>query len=235
MFWAAVYACTSAAFKAALTKIRELKAGCAEYIEAIPATSWATYAFPAPRYGHITSNIVESANSMWKDARELPALELLVRVWQSSMTTFYERNQLAQSTTTELLTPSAKNWLHYQYTHSGQYYIMYIHQQRESVQCDIRMALYMQSTHTWGHVLYVFGLAREANAMPACICIDVNTEHGSIYDGQSCIYYGGLSFAICGTSFAHFNSRFGVTGGMRSPCICCAKRTATKKTTTSSA
>ena len=31
----------------------------AEYVDAIPHKTWATYAFPQPRYGHLTSNIVD--------------------------------------------------------------------------------------------------------------------------------------------------------------------------------
>ena len=32
----------------------------AAYLRSITAETWATHAFPLPRYGHITSNIVES-------------------------------------------------------------------------------------------------------------------------------------------------------------------------------
>ena len=50
------------------------------YLRLIPVETWATYAFPIPRYGHITSNIIESLNRTWKHLWHLPPLRLLASI-----------------------------------------------------------------------------------------------------------------------------------------------------------
>jgi hypothetical protein len=45
--------------------------------------------FPLPRFGYNTSNIVESTNSVWREIRELPPLQLLNGIYQWNLTTFY--------------------------------------------------------------------------------------------------------------------------------------------------
>jgi hypothetical protein len=57
----------------------------ATYIEKIPATQWAVSYFPAPRYGHLTSNIIESVNSRFLEERDLPILDLLDTLWAKEM------------------------------------------------------------------------------------------------------------------------------------------------------
>jgi hypothetical protein len=68
----------------------------AAYLRSILPETWATYAFPLPRYGYITSNIVESLNGTWKHLRHLPPLRLLGSIWSSVMETFCERRERAQ-------------------------------------------------------------------------------------------------------------------------------------------
>ena len=68
----------------------------AAYLRSIPPETWATYAFPLPRYGHITSNIVESLNGTWKHLRHLSPLRLLGSIWSSVIETFGERRERAQ-------------------------------------------------------------------------------------------------------------------------------------------
>ena len=36
------------------------------YLRSILAETWATYAFLLPKYGYITSNIIESLNGTWR-------------------------------------------------------------------------------------------------------------------------------------------------------------------------
>ena len=62
LFWSAVYARTKAEFDTAIDAMLKDSRPAAAYLRSIPAETWATYAFPLPRYGHITSNIVESLN-----------------------------------------------------------------------------------------------------------------------------------------------------------------------------
>lgn len=49
---------------------------------------------PHPRFGHDTSNIVESTNSVWRDIRELPPLQLLNGIYQWYIKTFHKRRDL---------------------------------------------------------------------------------------------------------------------------------------------
>ena len=66
---------------------------------------FATYAFPAPRYGHLTSNIAESLNGAWRELRHLTPLRMLVAIWHKVMQTFADRRQ---RTTTSQLLPSVQ-------------------------------------------------------------------------------------------------------------------------------
>jgi hypothetical protein len=50
--------------------------------------------FPRPRFGHDTSNIVESVNSIWRNIQELPPLQLLNGIYQWTLTTIYERQRV---------------------------------------------------------------------------------------------------------------------------------------------
>ena len=80
LFWAAVYTRTKAEFDTAIDTILKESRPAAAYIRSIPVETWATSAFPAPRYVHITSNIVESLNGTWKHLRHLPPLRLLASI-----------------------------------------------------------------------------------------------------------------------------------------------------------
>jgi hypothetical protein len=73
-FWKAANAYTKYAFADAMAKIRSEREDAYEYLNEIPYTSWSQYAFPAPRLGHITSNIAESVNSSWNKFRKLSIL-----------------------------------------------------------------------------------------------------------------------------------------------------------------
>jgi transposase-like protein len=74
LFWSAVYARTKAEFDTAIDSMLKESVPAAAYLRSIPAETWATYAFPLPCYGHITSNIVESLNGTWKHLWHLPPL-----------------------------------------------------------------------------------------------------------------------------------------------------------------
>ena len=97
LFWSAAYARTKAEFDTAIDAILKESRPAAAYLRSIPAETWATYAFPLPRYGHITSNIVESLNGTWKHLRHLPPLRLLGSIWSSVMETFCERRERVQT------------------------------------------------------------------------------------------------------------------------------------------
>ena len=81
LFWATAKAKNQSGFIEALQKIVEVKPKCRTYLEAIPAERWAMWAFTGKRYGHLTSNMVESMNAEWLESRETPVLHMLVNIW----------------------------------------------------------------------------------------------------------------------------------------------------------
>lgn len=95
-------------------KLRGCKEDAADYLDRIPRNRWMTFAFPLPRYGHLTSNIIESVNAQWLDIRSLPALQLLSQLWTTMMVKFYERYHRQQKTSR--LTDYAYKFLHGQGT-----------------------------------------------------------------------------------------------------------------------
>ena len=91
LFWRTARAKTEAEFLDALGKIKETNVPCFTFLSRIPANTWSFYAFPRPRYGHDTSNFVESMNRHWEKERHLPATRLLTSIWQWMMNYFYQR------------------------------------------------------------------------------------------------------------------------------------------------
>jgi hypothetical protein len=63
LFWNTAKAFIENGFQTAIDKIRNEKNTVYQYIVSISYNSWAQYAFLAPRFGHITSNIAEFFNS----------------------------------------------------------------------------------------------------------------------------------------------------------------------------
>ena len=122
LFWAAVYARTKAEFDMALDAILKESRPTAAYIRSIPVETWATYASLAPRYGHITSNIIESLNGTWKHLRHLPPLRLLAGIWSLVMGTFCERRERLQASPD--LTNQAKAGFEARYERSRRYRII---------------------------------------------------------------------------------------------------------------
>jgi hypothetical protein len=84
-FWAVARARTDVAYFAALEKLREVKPAAAEYLENASPETWAEALFRGRRYGHDTSNIVESVNQTLKLERELPIVKLLDAIWHRLM------------------------------------------------------------------------------------------------------------------------------------------------------
>jgi hypothetical protein len=91
LFWKCVWAKTKEQFQEALKALKAEKVIAAAYVDNIPHKLWARYAFPASRYGHYTSNIVESLNSVWGQLRYLPPLKMVDGIWTTVMKTFHDR------------------------------------------------------------------------------------------------------------------------------------------------
>lgn len=96
LFWPLAYAQTENAYDAALVKLRDVKEDAADYVQQIPQNRWVTSAFPLPRYGHLTSNIIESVNAEWLGLRNLPVIPLLNQIWLIMMAKFHDRHHRRQ-------------------------------------------------------------------------------------------------------------------------------------------
>ena len=81
-----------------MEKLKEENPNAYQYLQLQPAICWAQHAFPAPRYGHITSNIAKLINATWEEDRNLPAFQLIISTWTKVMTTIHrQRTQMHTS------------------------------------------------------------------------------------------------------------------------------------------
>jgi hypothetical protein len=75
--WQIARAQSQSAFETAVQNLQRESLKAEEYISLIGYNNFAFTFFLQPRFGHDTSNIVECTNSMWREIRELPPLQLL--------------------------------------------------------------------------------------------------------------------------------------------------------------
>jgi hypothetical protein len=92
-FWKVARARTE---KLYLEALAELLPTAATYLATIPAKRWARHAFPYPRYGHDTSNISESLNSVFRPIRCMPPIRMIDGIWTYVMETIHERRHRPQ-------------------------------------------------------------------------------------------------------------------------------------------
>lgn len=82
-----------------LDRILSISAPARDYIDQLDTERYATSAAPLvdfPRYGQTCSNIAESMNSAWMEARQLPLLYSLHYIWVYLTKKFYERRHDSQ-------------------------------------------------------------------------------------------------------------------------------------------
>jgi hypothetical protein len=99
LFRAACLVESRAQFKDYLDQIQSCSVPAREYVDHIDAKRYATSAAPLvdfPRFGQTCSNIVESMNNAWMEARQLPLLHSLHYIWTYMMRKFYERRHEPQ-------------------------------------------------------------------------------------------------------------------------------------------
>jgi hypothetical protein len=106
-FWGIVRAGSPRAFDKAVQALQNEAPEVEKYISSIGYETFALARFPRPRFGHDTSNIVESTNFMWKGIRELPPLQLLNGIYQWCLTTWYHRLQLRPAPGNSVLSNAA--------------------------------------------------------------------------------------------------------------------------------
>ena len=112
-FWQIARAKSQRSFNTAVQALQTTAPQVEEYLSSIGYDNFAFIHFPLPRFGHDTSNIVESTNSMWRELRELPPLQLLNGIYQWNLTTFYERQRVPLAPGNSVLSNTA----YYSYKH----------------------------------------------------------------------------------------------------------------------
>jgi zinc finger SWIM domain-containing protein 3 len=84
-FWKIAYARSELLYDNALDELRVLKPAAADYIAALPRNLYAVAFFTGARFEHYTSNIVEAANALFLEERELPVLDMLHGILEKEM------------------------------------------------------------------------------------------------------------------------------------------------------
>ena len=77
-FWQIRRAGSEQAFNEAVQALQRDAPQVEEYISSIGYENFAFTRFPRPRFGHDTSNIVESTNSAWRDNESSPLFSFLM-------------------------------------------------------------------------------------------------------------------------------------------------------------
>jgi hypothetical protein len=91
LFWQIARAQSEVSFEEAIQALQQKSPQVEEYLQSIGYETFAFTRFPHPRFGHDTSSIVESVNSIWREIRELPPLQLINGIYQWTLTTFHQR------------------------------------------------------------------------------------------------------------------------------------------------
>ena len=95
LLWKAAYATTMAKFEVEMVKINEISPPTTQWIRDTNPAYWANAMFIGHRYGHYTSNIVESFNAWILEAREQPVLQMMETIRRQLMNWFVERKKKA--------------------------------------------------------------------------------------------------------------------------------------------
>lgn len=85
-------------YETKITELRNINASAAQYLARIDQCLWVTAYLTGKSYGHKTSNVVESMNSVLKSERGLSILELLNEIWHITIEERFQRYQKACKT-----------------------------------------------------------------------------------------------------------------------------------------
>jgi hypothetical protein len=108
LLWKAAYAPIENLHKKIMDEIRAKSPQAADYLEDSKPELWALALCQGVKYGHITSNIAESINSVLLDVRELPAIQVLLGIHEYTMTKFFDRRTKAAGLTGTLVRSVSK-------------------------------------------------------------------------------------------------------------------------------
>lgn len=108
LFWRVCRAKTKELFHETMEELKAQSIPAFDYLCGIQKRTWARAYTTYPRYGHDTSNIVESLNSSWSDIRCLPPLQMMDTIYSEAMKTVYYRSTTKQRLETISDIPIAK-------------------------------------------------------------------------------------------------------------------------------
>ncbi len=108
LFWQAARAKTRDLFKLKMEEIQVQSEPAFKYLMAIKKSLWTTSYSTYPRYGHDTSNIIESVNSSWDEIRQLPPLLAMDAIYSKCMKMVYDRLHKPQKSPLLVDTPMAR-------------------------------------------------------------------------------------------------------------------------------
>ena len=97
LFWKVAKARSSVAYDDALAELREASSRAADYVGTITPELFATSHFPGPRFGSLTSNIVELMNTLYVEEHQLPPVDMMCAIWHKEMNRRYNTLQSARS------------------------------------------------------------------------------------------------------------------------------------------
>jgi hypothetical protein len=108
LLYQAARATTAAAVNDAMAKMQAIAPESVPWLldHAAPE-HWVEYYFPGRRYGHITSNIIESLNAWLLEARNKPILVMVEQIRQQLMQWFNQRRDVDQNTQGLLVSTAA--------------------------------------------------------------------------------------------------------------------------------
>ena len=91
--WTVANAGTLEQYNEAMAALRRISPKAYAYLDKIPKEHWVRAFFPLPRYGHVTSNIAESMNSVLRDCRKRPPMTLFVKAVRKINANFAEKRE----------------------------------------------------------------------------------------------------------------------------------------------
>ena len=91
--WTVANAGTLEQYNEAMAALRRISPKAYAYLDKIPKEHWVRAFFPLPRYGHVTSNIAESMNSVLRDCWKRPPMTLFVKVVRKITANFAEKRE----------------------------------------------------------------------------------------------------------------------------------------------
>jgi hypothetical protein len=96
LFWHVAYAKTQEAFAEKIELLQKENQSAYSYLLAIPKRLWTRAYQPYPKYGHNTSNIVESLNGALSDIRHQPPIRMMDSIHSYCMNLVFDRARVLQ-------------------------------------------------------------------------------------------------------------------------------------------